>query len=80
MGATVAKQTDFLLAATVVDSGREVRLMRFPLAILCLLSLTTAAHAVPTCVPGTMADYLTLIDGCRLGGYHRLKLLLFGQQ
>jgi hypothetical protein len=28
---------------------------------------TTAAHAVPTCVPGTMADYLALTDGCRLG-------------
>jgi len=25
-----------------------------------------AAHAVPTCVSGTMADYL-LSDGCRLG-------------
>ena len=41
--------------------------MRALLAVLCLLSLTTAAHAVPTCVPGTMADYLALPDGCRLG-------------
>ena len=41
--------------------------MRVVLAVLCLLSLTTAAHAVPTCVPGTMADYLALSDGCRLG-------------
>jgi hypothetical protein len=41
--------------------------MRALLAALCLLSLATAAHAVPTCVSGTMADYLALTDGCRLG-------------
>ena len=41
--------------------------MRVLLAMLCLLSLTTAAYAVPACVPGTMADYFALTDGCRSG-------------
>ena len=41
--------------------------MRILLAVLCVLSLSTAAYAVPTCVPGTMADYLALTDGCRNG-------------
>jgi hypothetical protein len=42
--------------------------MRILLAVLCVLSLATAAYAVPTCVPGTMADYLALTEGCRSGG------------
>jgi hypothetical protein len=41
--------------------------MRVLLAALCLLSLATAAHAVPVCVPGTMADDLALTTGCRIG-------------
>jgi hypothetical protein len=41
--------------------------MRVALALLCLLSLAPAVEAVPACVPGTMADYLALADGCRLG-------------
>ena len=37
------------------------------LLLLALMFLASPAHAVPTCVPGTMADYLALVDGCRLG-------------
>jgi len=41
--------------------------MRTVLTMLCLLALSTAAYAVPTCVPGTVADYIALSNGCRIG-------------
>ncbi len=32
-----------------------------------LLLTAVPAHATPTCVFGTMEDYLGLTDGCRVG-------------
>ena len=37
-------------------------------ALCCLLSLATAAQAVPLCMPGTLTDYLALPTGCTARG------------
>src|SRR4030095_11124166 len=43
-------------------------MIRALLLVTALLFLTTIpAQAIPTCVPGTMADYLACSDRCRLG-------------
>ena len=43
-------------------------MIRALLLVTTLLFLTTVpAHAIPTCVAGTMEEYLALTDGCRIG-------------
>jgi hypothetical protein len=55
--------------ATLSDSRKGVltRALLPMLIVVPVVLMPTPARAIPTCSAGTMADYIALTDGCRLG-------------